>query len=94
MIPLNKGDYYETHAAYRLALILSTYSSNRQSELKVTNANTPTTVPRLQERYFPRFLHHYVMQKNSRCIKIEQRYLCRVLQFNRQNSMLISPPND
>jgi len=85
MIPLNKGDFYETHAAYRLALIHSTCSSNRQSELKGTHANTPTTLPRLQERYFPRFLHHCVMQKNSHFIKIEQGYLCRVLQFNRQN---------
>jgi len=27
-------------------------------------------------------------------MEIEQRYLCRVLHFNRQNLMLISPPND
>jgi len=26
--PLNKGDVYETHTAYRLALIFSTCSSN------------------------------------------------------------------
>jgi len=35
-VPLNKGDFYETHTAYRLALIHSTSNSNRQSELKVT----------------------------------------------------------
>ena len=79
---------------FQLALIHSTCSSNRQSELKVTHANTPTTLLHLQERYFPRFLHHYVMQKNSRIIKTVQRYLCRVLQFNRQNWMLISPLTD
>jgi len=45
MLPLNKGDFYKTHAAYRLALIHSTCSSNRQSELKVTHANTPTSLP-------------------------------------------------
>jgi len=30
---LNKGVFYETHIAYRLALIHSTCSSNLQSEL-------------------------------------------------------------
>jgi len=33
-VPLNKGDLYETHSTYRLDLIYSTCSSNRQSELK------------------------------------------------------------
>jgi len=28
-IPLNKGDFYETHAAYQLALIHSTCSQGR-----------------------------------------------------------------
>jgi len=67
---------------------LSTCSSNRQSELKVTHANTPKTLSRLQERYFPRFLHHDVMQKNRHFIKIEQRSLCRVRHFSGQNWML------
>jgi len=40
------------------------------------------------------FRHHYVIQKNSSCIETEQRYLCRGLHFNRQNWMLINPPND
>jgi len=44
-ILLNKGDY-EIHASYRLALIHSTCSSNRQSVLKVTRSNTPTRLPR------------------------------------------------
>jgi len=34
------------------------------------------------------------MQKNSRCTETEQSYLCRVLNFNRQNLMLISLPKD
>jgi len=32
-VPLKKGDLYETHIVYRLALIHSTCSSNLQSEL-------------------------------------------------------------
>jgi len=44
MISLNKGDFYETHAAHRLVLIYSTCSSNRQSEFHVTHANTPTAL--------------------------------------------------
>jgi len=83
-IPLNEGDFYETHTAYRLALIHSTCSSNRQSELKVTHANTPTALPRFKNVIFR---HHHVLLTNSRCIAIEQRYLYRVLRFNRQNML-------
>ena len=90
-ITLNKGDFYQTPTAYRLALIDSTCSSNRQAEVKVTHANTPTPLLRFKNVIYR---HHYVMQKNSSCIETEQRYLCRVLHFNRQNLMLISPPND
>jgi len=43
-IPLNKGDFYEIHAGYWLALIPSTCSSNWQYELKVTSENTPTAL--------------------------------------------------
>jgi len=43
----------------------------------------------LQERTFQ---HHYVTQINNSSIETEQRYLCRVLHFNPQNLMLISPP--
>jgi len=86
-ILLNKGDIYQIHAAYRLALIYSTCSSNRQSELKVTHAYTPTALPRFKNVIFR---HHYVMQKNCNCIEIEQHCLCRVPHFNRQNLMLIS----
>jgi len=53
---------------------------------KYTNCTTP-----LQEVIF---WHHYVMQKNSSCIETEKSYLCKVLHFNRQNWMLIGPPND
>jgi len=55
---------------------------------KHTNCTTA-----LQERYFPTQLRHG-MQKNSHCIETEQRDLCRVIHFNRQNLMLINPPND
>ena len=48
--------------AYRLALIHSTCSSTRQSELKVTHENTPTALPRFKNVIFR---HHYVMQKNN-----------------------------
>jgi len=34
------------------------------------------------------------MQKNSSCIETEKSYLRKVLHFNRQNLMLIDPPND
>jgi len=43
--PFNKGDFYEPHAADWLALVHSICSLNRQSELKVTHANTPTGLP-------------------------------------------------
>jgi len=53
---------HENHVAYRLALIHSTFSSNLQSELKVTRENAPTALPRFKNVIFR---HHYVMQKNS-----------------------------
>jgi len=90
-LTLNKGNFYETRAAYRLVLIHSTCSSNWQSELRVTHANIPTALP-----YFNNviFRHHYVTQKNSCCIVTEQHCLCRVPHLNRQNLVLISPPKD
>jgi len=90
-IPLNKGDFYKSHADYRLALIHSTCSLTRQSELKVTHENTPTILPRFKNAIFR---HHYIMQKNSRCIETEQSYLCRVLHFKSQNLMLLNPSNE
>jgi len=68
---LNKGDIYETDAACWLALIHSTCSSNRQSQLKVIHANTLTALLRFNNVIFR---HHYVMQKKSRCTETEQRY--------------------
>jgi len=70
--------------AYCLVLIHSTCSSNRQAELKVAHANTPAALPRCKKVIFR---HHYVRQENSRCIETEQRYLSRVLHFNRQNCL-------
>jgi len=52
MISLNKGDFYKTHAAYRVVLIYSTCSSNRQYELNVTHPNTPTALPRFKNVIF------------------------------------------
>jgi len=34
------------------------------------------------------------MQKNSSCIETEQSYICRIIRFNHQNLLLISPPKD
>jgi len=82
---------YKNHVAYRLALIRSTCSWNLQSEVKVTHENAPTALPSFKNVIFR---HHYVMQKNSRCIEAEKSYLCKVLHFNNQNLMLIGPPND
>jgi len=90
-VPLNTGNFFETRAAYRMAVIHSTCSSNRPSELKVIHASIPTALPRFKSVIFR---HHYVMQKNSRCIETEQHCRCGVLHFNRQNLMLISLPND
>jgi len=90
--PLNNGEFYETHLAYWLALIYSLHcSSNRQSELKVTNENAPNAPPCFK---YVIFQHHYLMQKNNHCIETEQSYLCRVLCFTRKKKMLISLPED
>jgi len=72
-------------------LIRSTCGWNLQSELKVTHENTQALLPRFKNVIFR---HHYVMQKNSSCIETEKSFLCKVLHFNRQNVMLIGPPND
>ena len=68
-------------------------SSNRQSEVKL---KLPTKRHQMHHPRFKNviFRHHYVMQKNSRCIETEQSYLCRVLYFNRQNLILTSLPKD
>jgi len=41
---LNKGDFYETRTAYCLALIHFSCSSNLQSELYISHANTSTAL--------------------------------------------------
>jgi len=53
----------------------------------------PTALSRFTNVLF-RHHWHYAMQKNVSSIEFEQRNLCRVLHFNRQNLMLINPPND
>jgi len=79
------------HVAYPLALIHFTCSSSLQSELYITHANTPTAPSRFKNVISR---HHYVIQKNIGSTETGQRYLCRVLHFNRQILMLISPLND
>jgi len=54
MIPLNKGDFYETHAAYQLALIHSNCSQTDNFSLKL-----PTQT---HQRHFTRFRYHCVKQ--------------------------------
>jgi len=80
-LPLNKGDFYETHVANRLALIHFTCGSSLQFELQIIHANTPTA-----QNCFKNvtFRHHYAIQKNLSSIKTELRHLSRVLHFNRQ----------
>jgi len=89
--PLKTGEFYETHIAYRLALIHSTCSSNLLYNLSSKLAT------QTHQLHYPLknviFRHHYI-GKNSSSIETEQCYLCRVLHFNRQNLMLITPPND
>jgi len=65
-IPFNKKDFYETHMAYRLALVHSTCSSNRHFELKLTHANISTAIPRFKNVIFR---HHYAMQKTTVVLK-------------------------
>jgi len=94
-VPLKKGDFYETQIAYRLALIHSTCSSNLHSmklpmqtqqlhHLASRTVFSNTITSHRKTRGSP----------SSSFIETEQRYLCRVLHFNRQNLMLVSPSND
>ena len=90
-IPSNNGDLRNSHCLSTGSDSLqATWSSNRQSELRVTHANTPASLLRFKNVIFR---HHYVMQKNSSYTdaESEQRSLCIVLHFNRQNLILISP---
>ena len=64
---LNNGDFYETHVAYRLALIhsIAVQTDNLSSKL--------LTITHQMDHCFKNviFSHHYVTQKNSRCIETE-----------------------
>jgi len=62
-----------------------------QSDLKITHENAPSALPLFKNVIFR---HHHAMQKNSSCIETEKSCLWKVLHFNRQNLMLIGPPND
>jgi len=61
-VPLKKGDFYETHIAYWLALIRFTCSSNLQTQLKIIYANINCTLS-LQEWHFPTQLGHIEKQQ-------------------------------
>jgi len=67
--PLNKGDFCETHVAYRLALInsIAVQTDNLSSKLPT---KTHQMHHLLQKNVI--FRHHYVMQKNSHCVETEQ----------------------
>jgi len=93
-ISLNKGVFYETHTAYRLALIHSTFSSNLQSELYVSHANTSTALPAPRTSFSDNITSRGKTAVAMKLSNVTFGYLCRVLYFNRQNLMLITPPND
>jgi len=66
--PLNKGDFFETHVVYRLALIYSiaVQTDNLSSKLPTKTHQMHHSASNMS------FSDTYVMQKNSRCIEIEQ----------------------
>jgi len=63
-MPLNKGDFYETHTAYRLSLIHSAILAVQTYYLssKLATQTYQLRYP-LQERHFPTPLHHAVNQQ-------------------------------
>jgi len=63
IISLNKGDFYETRTAYRMALIHSTCSSNLQSELYVSHADTSTAPPASGTSFSDNTIHHAEKQQ-------------------------------
>jgi len=66
--PLNKGDFFETHVVYRLALIYSiaVQTDNLRSKLPTKTHQMHHSASKMS------FSDTYVMQKNSRCIEIEK----------------------
>jgi len=86
-VSLNKGYFYKTHIAYRLALIHSTCSSSLKSEVWIIHANTPTALSRFRNFIFR---HRDVVQKNISSVK---ETLPLQSSSQRQDLMLISPPN-
>jgi len=86
-VSLNKGYFYKTHIAYRLALIHSTCSSSLKSEVWIIHANTPTALSRFRNFIFR---HRDVVQKNISSVK---ETLPLQSSSHRQDLMLISPPN-
>jgi len=56
--------FCKTNAAYRLALIHYSCSSNLQSELWITHANTAITLSQIKTIIFR---YHYVTEKHHFC---------------------------
>jgi len=83
--------FYETHVAYRLAVIHSACSSSLQSGLWIAHANTPTTLSLFNNVIFR---HGDVIQKNISFIETNQINVCTDLHFTHSNLMSKNPPND
>ena len=91
-MPLNKGDFYETHAAYWLALI--------HSLLAVQTDNLSSTLPTQTHQ-----LHHSTSRtlffdtitscrKTAVVLELSNVTRLKMLYFTRQNVMLMNTPND
>jgi len=89
-IPLNNGDICGIHFAHQLALItvvaVQTYNLSSKLPAQAHQLHCPAS-----RSHFPTPLRH---AEKSSCIETEQRYLCRIRHFKRQNIMFISPPKD
>ena len=90
-------EYRWTKATSRKPRCLSAGSSSLYLQLKPTIR--AQRYPRKHIRCTTRFKniifrHHYVMQKNTNCFETDKSHLCKALHFNRQNLMLLGPPND
>jgi len=93
-IPLNKGDINEIHVVHWLALIHRSCSSNLQSAIwsrsyPCKHTKHTNCAIALREHHLLTQLRHAEKQQ---LYWNWQRYLCKILHFNRQNLMLISPP--
>jgi len=91
-IPLNKGDFYETYAAYWLALIhslLAVQTDNLSSTL-------PTQTYQLHRSTSRTSFFDNITSCRETAVVLELSNVTplRILDFTRQNVMLINPLND